>query len=323
MAVLQFSFLLRPRPQKLIASNGQARTPNASVDVSIPASIYIDPRRAPNSFGTVRATKASSLKTANKRVPYPIVLPNKVSDPLLNDKSGNGLFEGSFRVVSLDENENSAALAALDILQTVPGTRRPFTARLVRRRLEAFRNYIEASEVLPHFWQRRLAASRERGIVVTAGGARPLLNAIAVLHVLHNVHRVHLPIVVAYYGSDELSDATRELFAKHIPDLEFLDLKRTAMDWPQHHLKLEATGKSQRDLGYKLKIWSLYVAPFREVLFLDSDSTPLADPVTLFDLPQYRDHGALFWYVLVDFSLTCAFMLCSTEVSVSVVYNQA
>lgn len=60
-------------------------------------------------------------------------------------------------------------------------------------------------------------------------------------------------------------------------------------------LPLNASGTSRRHFGYKLKVWALYNAPFREVIFLDSDSMPLQDPEILFDLDIYQKHGSIFW----------------------------
>src|SRR5262249_11525741 len=35
--------------------------------------------------------------------------------------------------------------------------------------------------------------------------------------------------------------------------------------------------------------------PFREVILLDADNVPVLDPTFLFDTPEFRETGAIFW----------------------------
>lgn len=44
-----------------------------------------------------------------------------------------------------------------------------------------------------------------------------------------------------------------------------------------------------------LKPWALLNSSFRHVLMLDADSFPVTNPEFLFETPQYRDTGAIFW----------------------------
>ena len=76
---------------------------------------------------------------------------------------------------------------------------------------------------------------------------------------------------------------------RHLPGVTVLDV--SAAPLPAHLPALMRGGFS----GYQAKVAALYLAPYRHVLWLDSDSMPLADPSTLFALPQYRAAGALFW----------------------------
>ena len=39
----------------------------------------------------------------------------------------------------------------------------------------------------------------------------------------------------------------------------------------------------------------LYLTSFAEVLVLDADNLPLADPSFLFESPEYKSSGSLFW----------------------------
>jgi hypothetical protein len=47
--------------------------------------------------------------------------------------------------------------------------------------------------------------------------------------------------------------------------------------------------------GWPLKPFAIINCPFREVLLLDADNVALRDPEFLFDLPAYKEHGAVFW----------------------------
>ena len=47
--------------------------------------------------------------------------------------------------------------------------------------------------------------------------------------------------------------------------------------------------------GWELKPYAILHSPFSEVLFLDADNVPVADPAFLFETSQYRATGAIFW----------------------------
>ena len=47
--------------------------------------------------------------------------------------------------------------------------------------------------------------------------------------------------------------------------------------------------------GYVIKPCSIWRSAFREVMWLDSDNFPIRDPSFLFDDPEYRSKGSLFW----------------------------
>jgi hypothetical protein len=47
--------------------------------------------------------------------------------------------------------------------------------------------------------------------------------------------------------------------------------------------------------GWELKPFAILHCPFREILLLDADNVPVVDPTFLFDTPEYRVHGAIFW----------------------------
>jgi hypothetical protein len=54
--------------------------------------------------------------------------------------------------------------------------------------------------------------------------------------------------------------------------------------------------------GWQLKVYALLHSSFEEVLLLDADQVPAADPSAVFDWPQFRETGAVFWPDIVDLS---------------------
>lgn len=47
--------------------------------------------------------------------------------------------------------------------------------------------------------------------------------------------------------------------------------------------------------GWELKPYAILHSAFREVLFLDADNVPVVNPEFLFESPQFRRFGAIFW----------------------------
>jgi alpha 1,2-mannosyltransferase len=47
--------------------------------------------------------------------------------------------------------------------------------------------------------------------------------------------------------------------------------------------------------GFAIKVMAIYRSAFREVLWIDSDNVPIREPEFLFDDPEYRVKGSLFW----------------------------
>jgi alpha 1,2-mannosyltransferase len=61
------------------------------------------------------------------------------------------------------------------------------------------------------------------------------------------------------------------------------------------NLALNHSGGGVLQAGYFLKAVVLAVSSFKEVLFLDADNVPVADPTGLFHAEEYERTGALFW----------------------------
>ncbi|GAB4818060.1 hypothetical protein N2152v2_005106 [Parachlorella kessleri] len=163
---------------------------------------------------------------------------------------------------------------------------------------QVLRSYLKSHQSqLGGAWAGRLAQQAQRGILMAAGGRKsvPVVNVFVTLHVLRHHLKCTLPVAILYYGglpSDNIDDKTQKFFKEHLEGIEFIDASK--LPYPEYHRPLFRHSRSEI-YGWKAKVFSLYVAPFKEVLFLDSDSMPLLDPTALFELPQYQQHGNLFW----------------------------
>lgn len=125
-----------------------------------------------------------------------------------------------------------------------------------------------------------------RGIVVCAGGPRMFTCAYVCIGILKRVLRCALPIEVWYIGDAEMGPPMRGL----------LDALGTET------VDAVAVGKRhgvQVLGGWELKAFALLHSRFREILLLDADNIPAADPSFLFDSDEYRATGAIFWPDLV------------------------
>jgi hypothetical protein len=121
-----------------------------------------------------------------------------------------------------------------------------------------------------------------RGIVICAGGPRFFTCAWVCIGILRRVLKCTLPIEVWYLGSDEMGAPMRGL-------LEELEAQPVdAMMVAKRH-SVAVFG------GWELKVFALRNSRFREILLLDADNVPVADPTFLFDSHEYQDSGTLFW----------------------------
>lgn len=111
--------------------------------------------------------------------------------------------------------------------------------KLFMERLWAFKCFMGQSSALLQEWKKKSRYWRQRGILIPAGRSIAVTNAFVVLHVLRVKIKCRLPVAVAYYGEEELSEATRKLFMTSIPnsgkgDLDFIDISK--MPYPGHHV---------------------------------------------------------------------------------------
>lgn len=131
-----------------------------------------------------------------------------------------------------------------------------------------------------------------RGIVICAGGARLFTCAYVAIGVLRRHLGCTLPTEVWHLGPEEMGPAMRGLLDEF--GVETVDAHVVAK---RHHV--------ERLGGWELKSYALMHSRFREVLLLDADNVPVKDPSFLFERPEFRDAGALFWPDLVRLARTC------------------
>lgn len=120
-----------------------------------------------------------------------------------------------------------------------------------------------------------------RGIVICAGARRYFTCAWVCVNMLRRLGCV-LPIEVWHKGADEMTPAMKALLSPL--GVEFADA-----------LELRGTQPARVLGGRELKLWAITQSRFQEVLCLDADTVPCVDPEALFDTPQYRETGAVFF----------------------------
>jgi hypothetical protein len=142
-----------------------------------------------------------------------------------------------------------------------------------------------AAEPFP-FPEERFAG---RGIVICAGGARLFTCAWVAISLLRQHLACTLPIEVWHLGPEEMGPPMRGL-------LEELGVQ------PVDALEVAKRHQVERLGGWELKPYGVLHSRFREVLLLDADNVPVRDPSFLFDRPEFRDTGSLFWPDIVRIS---------------------
>jgi hypothetical protein len=120
-----------------------------------------------------------------------------------------------------------------------------------------------------------------RGIVISAGGVRYLTCCWVLVNILRRVG-CKLPIEVWHLGEDEI-DAN---WIKLVEPLGVTCIDAHEVRRRHPHPRLG---------GWESKSYAILHSRFEEVLFLDADNVPAVDPTFLFDTPEYRATGTIFW----------------------------
>lgn len=120
-----------------------------------------------------------------------------------------------------------------------------------------------------------------QGIVLCGGGIRYFTNAWIAISLLRHVG-VTLPIQFWYLGPTEMDPRMRDLLA--LKSVECVDGHEIRKVIPARILN-----------GWELKAYAALNCRFREVLLMDADNMVAVNPEYLFETPQYRETGAIFW----------------------------
>lgn len=121
----------------------------------------------------------------------------------------------------------------------------------------------------------------EDGIVVCAGGPTYFVQAYVLMRLLRHLG-CQLPIELWYRGPSEMPPQMQELVEPL--DVQLVDAMEIC--------RQQGVGELQ---GWAIKPFSMLHSRFRRVLYLDSDNVPVDDPSYLFDAPEFRQFGSLFW----------------------------
>lgn len=148
-------------------------------------------------------------------------------------------------------------------------------AREIERHQAMLDRVVEAQHGYP---ERRFAG---RGIVVCAGGDVYFTCAWICIGMLRHLSCT-LPIELWYRGPSEMSPHMIELM--RALDVECVDAYAQA--------RIDSVRRLD---SWELKPFAIAYSRFEEVLSLDADNVPVQDPSFLFDAPEYRATGALFW----------------------------
>lgn len=123
--------------------------------------------------------------------------------------------------------------------------------------------------------------AEERGIVIAGGGLKYFPNVWVNVHLIRHFGCT-LPIQVWYLGEGEFDPYMKRLLKPL--GVECVDARKLEKDIPCRIL-----------CGWELKPYATLHSPFAQVLFLDADNGPVRDVTFLFDTPEFREHGAIFW----------------------------
>ena len=117
--------------------------------------------------------------------------------------------------------------------------------------------------------------------MICGGGVKYFTTAWVCIRMLRHFG-CKLPIQLWHLGKEEMDARMQSLLRPF--EVECVDALELRKNIPARIIK-----------GYALKAYALLHNPFREVILLDSDNVPLIDPESLFNLPEYKESGALFW----------------------------
>jgi ADP-heptose:LPS heptosyltransferase len=120
-----------------------------------------------------------------------------------------------------------------------------------------------------------------RGIVICGGGVKYFTCAWVCVNMLRRFG-CRLPVELWHLGATEMDEPMKALLKPL--GVECVDALQIRKNYPARILR-----------GWELKAYAILRSRFREVLLLDADNVPVVDPEFLFETPQFRTTGAIFW----------------------------
>lgn len=167
----------------------------------------------------------------------------------------------------------------LDVIGAPPGANNPGSPKVIEAYREALACLAEQFRAEPCPPGRH----EGRGVVVGAGGAK-YFGCAWVCFSMARWLGCSLPFQFWHLGRGEMDPQMRA--AAEAVDIEVVDARTVAAALPTPPRILN---------GWELKPFAVMHSKFREVLYLDADCLPVVNPEFLFDTPEYRRHGAVFW----------------------------
>jgi ADP-heptose:LPS heptosyltransferase len=189
--------------------------------------------------------------------------------------SGAGRFPGPVPVA----NNIEALHEPLSGARVVHNPRQPRTAD--RLRLATSLAPARRSFKVPGDGFETAAPFLGRGVIICGGGTRYFPCAWVCVNMLRRLGCT-LPIQLWHRGTAEIDDTMKALVAPL--GVECVDALVVRKRHPVRRLG-----------GWELKPYAILHSPFQEVLFIDADNVPVRDPEFLFDTPQFKRTGAIFW----------------------------
>jgi glycosyltransferase involved in cell wall biosynthesis/ADP-heptose:LPS heptosyltransferase len=177
-------------------------------------------------------------------------------------------FEGGAISYLTPKQADAASAAVSQAENPLPETLNVHTARAASER------YIQRIPKYPGTYN-------GRGIVICCGGETLFVCAWVCVNMLRKLG-CNLPIQLWHLGPKELDKKMRSVIAPL--GVECVDALKVRRRHAARILK-----------GWEVKPYAILHSPFREVLLLDADNVPVVNPHFLFDTPEFRRTGALFW----------------------------
>jgi len=164
--------------------------------------------------------------------------------------------------------------------------RHPFIVSQFQSAMREFRKEVLSQDEPQDLWE-----PGTRGIVVAGGGERYFPSLYIHLKMLRLLN-CQLPVEVWYLGPMEMDPIMESMLREPPISATVIDAREIEKKHPARILN-----------GWELKPYSTYYSSFEEVLFLDADNLAVRSPCYLFEYPDYRSKGAIFWPDYAHFQL--------------------